>query len=201
MVLSYYFNGKKNGFGLTERGVRIPSRELGKTILLAMIVISVSYTWVFFADYFFKTDFRIWVLAVKAFGPDKIFVSLFPYAELFLVYFIVNSVANNSFNFNDISVKDSKREWINTAILAAANTLPAVILLLLQYTRFFTTGKMLFPDANMQVVWLFPLLVILPVATIISRKLYKVTNNPYLAGIINGIIVALISCSNTLTWR
>ena len=58
----------------------------------------------------------------------------------------------------------------------------------------------MFRDANMQVVWLFPMLVVLPVAAIISRKIYRATNNPYLPGIILGIIVTMISCSNTLTW-
>lgn len=97
-------------------------------------------------------------------------------------------------------MKNGKREWVNTAILATTNTLPAAILLLLQYTYFFTTGDLLFPNANMQIVWLFPFLVVLPVSAIIARKIYRVTNNPYLPGIINGIIVTIMSCTNTLTW-
>jgi len=200
MVVFYYISGKKNGLDLEQRGVKIPMRKLGKSILLAVIVTSVSYAWVFLGDYFFHTDFRIWVLAVKAFGSDKLLVALFPYAVLFLVFFIANSVAVNSFNFNNIGVKNGKREWINTAILAITNTLPVVILLLLQYISFFSTGYLLFPKANMQVVWLIPFLVTLPVTAIMARKVYRVTNNPYLPGIINGILITVMSCSNTLTW-
>ncbi len=36
--------------------------------------------------------------------------------------------------------------------------------------------------------------------TILSRKIFRETGNPYLPGIINGILVTLIACSNTLTW-
>jgi len=120
-----------------------------------------------------------------------------PYAVFFLVYYVGNSVALNCFNYNDIG---GKHRWINTTIVAVAAVLPAVVLLLMQYLPFFAGGDLMFRDANMQVVWLFPMLVVLPVAAIISRKIYRATNNPYLPGIILGIIVTMISCSNTLTW-
>ena len=160
-------------------------------------MICVAFGCVFFTDYFFKADFRIWVLAVKTFAVDKVAVAVFPYAIFFLVYYVGNSVALNCFNYNDIG---GKHRWINTTIVAVAAVLPAVVLLLMQYLPFFAGGDLMFRDANMQVVWLFPMLVVLPVAAIISRKIYRATNNPYLPGIILGIIVTMISCSNTLTW-
>jgi hypothetical protein len=52
----------------------------------------------------------------------------------------------------------------------------------------------------MYIVWLFPMLVILPVAAVISRKIYCLTANPYLGGFINAMLVTMISCSNTLTF-
>jgi pimeloyl-ACP methyl ester carboxylesterase len=197
LVLFYYLYGKKNGFDLSERGVRISLDKLWKTVLLAIITVCVSFGCVFFADYFFKTDFRIWVLAVKAFGSDKIFVSLFPYMVFFLVFYIANSVATNSFNF----VKIGSKEWINTAILAIINVLPVATIVLLQYVAKFSTGFLFMDDAKMQIIWTFPLIVLLPVVTVLSRKIYRITNNPYLPGIINGIILTLITCSNTLTWK
>jgi hypothetical protein len=81
------------------------------------------------------------------------------------------------------------------------NALPPAILLLVQYIGFVATGELgLGIPSGMFVVWLFPILVILPLTAIMSRKIYRVTNNPYLPGIINGCIVTLISCSNTMTW-
>ena len=43
------------------------------------------------------------------------------------------------------------------------------------------------------------MLLILPASVVISRMIYKVTRNPYLAGIITGVIVTLLSCTNTTT--
>ncbi len=199
-IISMFVNykvAKKKGtaINLKERGVTIGLAKLGKTIVLALIVLTVSYGWVFIADYFFKVDFRIWVVALKAFEMDKILVALFPSALLFLTFYVANSVAINAFNFNNIS----KKEWVNTALLALFNGIPAIILLLIQYISFFITGHLFF-SYNMYVVWLFPMVVTLPLTAVISRKVYKETGNPYLPGIINGLLVTLISCINTLTW-
>lgn len=196
MCLSYRMNGKANGMSLADRGVTMPLKNLGKTLLLALIVVTCAYGLVFAADFFFKVDFRVWTIAMKAFEVDKLWVMLWPSLPLFLVYYVANSVAVNSFNYNDIG----KKEWVNTAILAAFNALPPVALLLIQYIKFFITGHLMPGFTNMYIVWLFPIAVILPVTAIMTRKIYRVTKNPYLAGLINGIIVTIISCVNTLTW-
>ena len=48
-------------------------------------------------------------------------------------------------------------------------------------------------------IWLFPIIVILPLFTVLSRIIYKATKNPYVAGISMAIIVTVMSCTNTLT--
>ncbi len=200
MLISYYVFGKKNGVSLSDIGVGIGLKNAAKTVLLAVIVVGATYTWVFFADYFFKTDFRIWVLAVKAFDASKLATAAFPYLPLFLIYYVAASVAANSFNYNALGAKDGKRLWINTAVVAGFVAVAPLLLLAIQYLSFFSSGFMAWPNSNMVIVWLFPIVVILPVTTIMSRKVYRATNNPYLPGLINGIIVTLIACTNTLTW-
>jgi dienelactone hydrolase len=199
MVLWYQIYGKKNGQNLAASGVKISLPVLGKTLLLALISIVVSYGWVFCADFLFKTDFRIWVLAIKAFTAEKLIIAL-PYLPLFLTYYVANSVSVNAYNFNSLG----KKEWMNTAILAIANGVGPFILVVIQYITFRIRGEMFFarpafPMGPIGGIWLFPIVVFLPLAAIISRKIYRVTNNPYLAGIINGVMVVIISCTNTLT--
>ena len=204
MVVSYFCYGKKNKMDLAETGAKMPLAKLGKTVLLAVIVITVSYSCVFFADYFFQTDFRIWVLALKAFDANLIYVSIFPYMVLFLLYYVASSVATNCFNYNQIGGKNS---WVNTAILAFFAGFPAFFMLPVQYGTYFATNHMMWMQASfssggnppMYVLWLFPMLLILPASVVISRMIYKVTRNPYLSGIITGVIVTLLSCTNTTT--
>lgn len=197
MIVAYNCYGKKNGMNLKEAGVIISGRKLAKTIALAVIVVCAVFTCVFFADYFFKTDFRIWTIALKTFGKDKILVCLLPYLPLLLTYYVANSVAVNCFNYNNIG----KKRWVNTTILAVCSAMPAIILVPIQYIHFASTGFMKWPGNNMQVIWLFPFLLILPAAVVISRKIYRATKNPYIAGIISGLIVTIMTCSNTLTWK
>ncbi len=200
MLLSYHLHLKKNGATTESIGLKIGAKNLGKTVLLALIVVVVSYGCVFFADYFFKTDFRIWVLGVKAFDAKVLYTAVFPYLLLFSTYYIAASVAANSFNNNTLGLKNGKREWVNTTVLAVFSAIPPLVLLAIQYITFFSTGFLAWDTGNMQIVWLFPVLVFLPVTTILSRKIFRETGNPYLPGIINGILVTLIACSNTLTW-
>ena len=196
MVVSYFCYGKKNGVDLAEIGVKISLKQLGKTILLAGIVVSSMLIILGVADYLFMADFRIWVVAFRAFKLEQLGITFAPYAFLFLIYYVANAVATNCFNYNTVG---GKNKWVNITLCAVAAGLVAVILLLLQYIPYFSGSDLKWPQYNMYGVWLFPMLVTLPGAAVVSRIIYKETKNPYLPGIICGIIVAIMSCSNTLT--
>jgi len=196
MVVSYFCYGKKHGVDLGEVGVKISLKNLGKTILLAGIVVASMLVILGVADYLFMADFRIWVVAFRAFKLKQLGLTFAPYAFLFLTYYVANSVAVNCFNYNDIG---GKNKWVNITLCALGAVLPAIVLLLLQYIPYFSGSDLMWPHYNMYGVWLFPMLVTLPGAAVVSRIVYKHTNNPYLPGIISGIIVAIMACSNTLT--
>ncbi|AHC15382.1 hypothetical protein L21SP2_2011 [Salinispira pacifica] len=195
LVLSYYLYSRKNGYDPKERGIAIALMPLIKTVALAVTVLASAFALVFAVDYFFKADFRFWVLTVRTFSPDKIGIAL-RYAPLFLLYYIPMSVATNSFN----QFKLGDKEWYNTAVAAGFTGLAPGIMIILQYVTFMSTGDVFFKGiSNIYGIWLFPIVVIIPVGAIVSRKLYKLTGNPYLGGIIWGLLVPMIMASNTLT--
>ncbi len=197
MLITWFFFGGKD-VSLKERGVTLNLQKLWKTILLSLAVVSAAFLIVFTADYLFKVDFRQWVIPVKAFMPDKFGIILM-YLPFFLVFYVIHSVAVNSFNF-----VEQGKEWINVAVLALFTTLGALVYVIIQYGTFFATGKswteVMDPSvSNIYGIWLFPILVYFPLAVILDRKLYKVTRNPYLGGIIFAIIMTIIACTNTLS--
>ena len=180
-------------------GVKISGINLVKTIALAIVVAAASYALVFAADYFFKTDFRLWVLPLKAFTADKIPIIAL-YLPFFLVYYICNSISINSYNYFQMG----KKEWVNTTVMAIFNGLASLIMIIIMYSCFFITGHL--PNefipwfgGSIIGIWLYPIVVILPVAAVVSRIIYKRTRNPYLAGIIMALLVTTMSCTNTLT--
>ncbi len=198
MLLYYYSYGKKNGVDPVERGVKLPAKKLGLTILLALIVVTVGYGIVFVEDYFFFADFRLWTLAIKAFEAP--ILRYLPYILLFFTYYIAISVATNCFNYNTIG---GKMNGVICALFAAA---PALVLPWIQYINYYRTNRMLWfqatmadPNYAMYVLWLFPIVLILFGSTLMSRAIYKSTKNPYIAGIINAIIVGLLTITNTCT--
>jgi hypothetical protein len=197
MVLYHQFYDKKQGISLKERGITIEITTLLKTLLLAVIVVAATFSLVFISAYFFKTDYRIWVLAVKAFGVDKIGIAL-RYLPFFLIFYVLNSVSVNCFNYFQVGNK----EWPNVIIVALANSIAAIIIVVTQYSTFFTTGNPFWymtEAARIGPIWLFPVIIILFGSAVVARIIYKRTGNPYLAGIINAAIITLISCSNTTT--
>lgn len=191
--------GKKLFGSKSHRGARISGTNLLKTILLSLAVVVGSFLVVFTADYLFKVDFRLWVIPVKAFTPDKIVVIL-KYAPFFLFFYIIHSISVNSFNF----VKQGK-EWVNVAVLAFFTVLGSLFFVMLQYGTFFLQGKswteqLAKPVSNIFGIWLLPILIYFPLAVIFDRAIYKVTKNPYIGGIIFGLIMTIIACTNTLTY-
>lgn len=191
MVLFYYCYGRKHGMDLAELGVKMPIKKLGLSVLLGIIIAVMAYVCVFTADYFFYADFRIWTLAIKAFEAP--ILQFLPYVLLFVTFYVASSVATNCFNYNNIGGKS----WVNTIIVALFTTLPALILPWMQYITYYSTKAMLWPESNMHVLWLFPIVLILFFSTVINRILYKVTKNPYIAGVANAVIVGLLTITNT----
>lgn len=198
MFVFYRFYGKANGVDLAARGVKLSGKKLGLSALLALIVVTVAYGLVFVEDYFFFADFRIWTLAIKAFEAP--ILRYLPYVLLFFPYYIASSVAANCFNYNTVG---GKGNGVICALFAAA---PAIIVPCIQYVTYFNAKHMMWsqptmadPNYPMFVLWLFPVILILFGATLISRAVYKSTKNPYIAGIINAVIVGLMTITNTCT--
>jgi len=196
LVIGQKLCGAGNGVDLVESGVKMPVKKLLKTILLAVIVIAVSYSLVFIAHYCALSDFRIWNVGIKYVNANTLRMAIWPHAFLFMVFYIAFSVANNSFNFNQIGGKHS---WLNNFVLTLVAMLPIIILLGIQYLTYRFAGHMAFSDNNapMNVAQLWAFLIMIPGAAVVDRLLYKVTKNPYLPGIITGVIIAIISSANT----
>ena len=194
MTASYLLFGRRNNQSLRAVGVLPGWRKFFHGLGLGAVVVIAAFGLVFTVDYFFKTDFRLWVIAIKAFTPDKLAIALL-YVPFFLVYFFANSVAINSFNRFTLRGK----EWLNTAVLALFNSLAPILLVIVQYVTFANTGELVPGFGGIFSIWLFPVIVILAVTAVISRKIYRVTNNPYIGGFISAVVVTIISVTNTLT--
>ncbi|MCD8361491.1 MAG: prolyl oligopeptidase family serine peptidase [Lachnospiraceae bacterium] len=199
LVLSYNLNGKKNGLDLAERGIVMNKKKAWKTIVLSLTVVVATYAIVFLSDYLFLTDYRLWCFTtIRAFAPQH-FVTIAKYLIFWLVYYIALSVATNGFNF----VKLGKNNWLSTIVQMFFVFIGPEIMIGVQYITFFNTGYMWTETAGVGGsiigIWLYPIVFILPVAALVCNLIYRKTKNPYIGGIIMGVIVCTITVTNTLT--
>lgn len=194
MALSYLLFGRKNGINPRAFGLLPGWRKVGLAAALAVVTVAAAYGIVFFLSWLLNTDFRFWTIAVKDFGADKLWIALL-YIPMFLLYFVANSVAINVFNRFTLRGK----EWLNTAVLALMNALAPIVLVVVQYVTFFVSGYTIPGFGGIYSIWLFPVIVILAATAVLSRKLYRITGNPYIGGFISATVVTLIAVSNTLT--
>ena len=182
---------KKYPVDKVERGIKLGKGKLMKSILLSLAVVCAAFALVFISDWLFLTDYRLWCFAtIRAFSAKNIPMILV-FVPFWLVYYIVTSISGNCHNYT------GKGSVIRQMIFVA---LGPVVMIAVQYIKFFLTGfQVLDPITGIMGIWLFPIALILPLAALISNLIYRKTKNPYIGGIIMGIIACILTVTNTLT--
>ncbi len=189
----FYSSGKE--FNLVRMGVIVPKVVIGKTILLSVVVALISFAIVFLAKFFFSSDFRFFMVAIKGFSIDRLIRSVWPYMPLMIVFFISQSIFQNTVMYNSLL---GKFNGFFTAVFAA---LPATVLTLVQHLGFISNGSPVFFNSlipyNEFVNWLIPVQFAFLGLSFISRYVFTRTKNNYLPGLINAFIFTLVIASNT----
>ena len=183
---------KKNPIDKAQRGSRIPFVKLLKSAALALTVVFAAFLLVYISDWLFLTDYRLWCFAtIRAFSADHLpMIVLF--VPFWLVYYIAMSVSGNCYGYTEGKLGIGKQMFFVA--------LGPVFMIAAQYCKFFTTGRMfLDPITGIMGIWLFPIAIILPLSAWICHRIYRKTNNPYIGGILMGIIACILTVTNTLT--
>jgi hypothetical protein len=193
-------SGRFKGRG-AEFGVKTSWRVFWKTALLAVLVVSGAYLLLFFADYVYQTDFRIWSFDLRVFSAAKIWVAV-KYLPFFLVYFIVNSIMVSRNTFANWS--ECKQTWMSVlfnlltpGLFLALSFLP---LLFNEYTFWglvLGQGSLLASAGGLVPILMIPFLPILGIAGYVNIKLYRLTGSIWLGGLLNALLITMITVANT----
>ena len=190
LYVSYKLYGKKAGQTPEGLGLVMPKKNILSTIALALTVIFGIYVITFFADWAFTTDFRFWMISVKVFNAETLVYALI-YVLPFILFYLVNSAVVNGFNRID-----SLKDWQSVALTCVGNVLGILVMILVEYSTLIFQGAFVWNP--MRIFNLFPLVVLIPAATIVSRKLYRKTGSIYLGGILIGILYTVMTVANTM---
>jgi len=184
-----------------EFGVKVSWKKFWKTLLLALMIISGAYILLFFVDYVYQVDFRIWSFDLRVFSANKIIVAI-KYLPFYLSYFIVSSILVSRNTFANWS--ERKQTWM--AVLF--NTLTPALFLLISFSPLLFSdftfwnialgqGTLLSSAGALVPILMIPFLPILGITAYLSLKLYKLTGHIWLAAMVNALLVTMLTVANT----
>lgn len=171
-------------------GVKTTPKKLWKSFLLALLTITTAYVILFFVDLCFNTDFRIWMVAMRIFTVDKVLFAI-AYFPAFAAFYLVNSLLVNGGNR-----VANMPDWLVTVISCISNILGLCVLIFIQYYGIVVNG--VFTFNSMRIVNLFPLLVLIPVGTIITRVFFKKTGSIYVGSFAISMLYTMMTVANTM---
>jgi pimeloyl-ACP methyl ester carboxylesterase len=165
---------------------------IGKSLLLAVCIIVPAYLLLALSDYFFKTDFRIWVLAVKLMSPVqfRIFLSfLVPFTFFFLV---LGTALHGQLRASENMAKEMV---VNVLLLITG----IVVLLVVQYVPLLAGGTLFNPAESLLSIVAFQFVPLLSVVAMISTYFYRRTGHIYVGAFLNAMLITWIIVASTAT--
>lgn len=166
---------------------------LVKTLLLAFLIVASVYTVLYIVWGIWKVDFRFWTFDVKVFDVPMMLPTMLRYAVLFGIFWCLNAILNQNYRVKNLP------EWLTVTINAFFNMAGVLLFILIQYIHFKSTGSLWQPSMNLGYIVAMPLVPILIIGTIISRSFFRKTGNAWLGGLVNTLLITIITVANTAT--
>ena len=192
--LSYKLFGKKNGVSSESWGLKINKNDFFKTIILALVIFSTFYIFLYVNYYLFHVDYRFWFMGVRIFQPEMLIV-LMMYFPLFFIFFFSNSLrVNGAMRFKD------QPEWLSMLIAGFANSLGLMLIIIIQYFAFFKTGTVFWTTNWLSVNLLFGIVPMMFILPYFNRIFFNMTGRIYLGPLITCLIFIMILSTNTVVY-
>ncbi|RZV39366.1 MAG: alpha/beta hydrolase [Chromatiales bacterium] len=192
--LTYRYFGRRHGITPAYWGAATTASDLGRTLVLALLLFAAFFLVLFAVYYFLHVDYRFLFMGVRPFQPELLLL-LAMYVPLFLVFFLSNSLrVNAAMRFED------QPEWRSMLLGGVANSLGLLLIVVVQYVTFAATGTVYWTDGWLYVNLLFgvvPMMFFLPY---FNRYFFRMTGRIYLGPMVTALIFVMILISNTVIY-
>ncbi len=195
LFLAWHFGiNRKTGatadsYGITWKG-KLRWGLIGKSFLLAAAIASVGYLMLALADYFFKVDFRFWIVALKLLSPLQFRIFL-GYLIPFTVYFLIVAMVLHGQMTRTGKTGKPQPLWKSMLINVALMITGLIVLLLVEYVPLFAgnpLGNAAAPELLLSIVAI-QFVAVLAVVALISTYFYRKTGHIYVGAFLNAIFV------------
>ena len=192
--ISYQLFGRHHGVKIDSWGIRINRYELAKTVLLGLIIFISYYAILYTIYYFFHVDYRFWFMVVRVFQPEMLLVPAM-YFPLFFIFFFSNSLrVNGGMRF------ENQSEWQSKLIAGFANSFGLMLIIIIQYVTYATSGTVFWTTNWLSVNLLFGIVPMMFVLPYFNRLFFQLTGRVYLGPIVTCLIFIMILSTNTVVY-
>lgn len=190
-LISWALTKDKTQEGIPERwGLKGGVRVIWKSFLLALATVTAAYVILFASDLIFNVDYRIWVIDMRVFNVQKVVYAL-AYFPAFAIFYLVNSMLVNGGNR-----VEGMPSWLVTLLSCVSNIAGIAALIIIQYATLISSG--VFTFNSMRIVNLFPLIFLIPIGTIVTRRFYKETGSIYAGSFAIAMLYTMMTVANTM---
>ena len=175
-------------------GVRMTWAQTGRTLALALLVITIFYTILAIVYGFFHVDYRLFVVAARPLTKRWSLIGLTYVPALFPFFFSNSLRVNASMRFSN------QRRWVNWLIIALANSIGLAAIFVIQYVTFFSTGTVYWTTNWLYVNMLQSLLPMMIVLPLFNRAFYHATGRVWLGPIVTTTIFALMALGGSVAY-
>jgi len=194
-LLWHFLSNKKKGadmsdYGLTWSNKGLLWKKIGKSFLLAFVVVFIAHLSLVISDWAFQTDYRLWVFAIKPLDALHFGVML-GYIIPFAFYFLVLGVVLHGQmrpGKEGVAMGFGKEAVINIILLIAGY----FIFLLIHYIPLFAGGTLALPDAHLSGIVLFQFIPIFTIVGLITTYFYRKTGHIYVGAFLSTMLVTWI---------
>ena len=127
---------------------------------------------------------------MRVFNVQKIVYAL-AYWPAFALFYLVNSLLVNGGNRIE-----GRPEWRMLLLSCVSNILGIAVIIFIQYSTLISTG--VFTFNSMRVVNLFPLIFLIPIGTIITRRFFRETGSIYAGSFAISMLYTMMTVANTM---
>ena len=192
--ISYRLVGRHHGTRISSWGIDINRYEFAKTVLLGLIIFISYYAILYTIYYFFHVDYRFWFMGVRVFQPEMLLV-LAMYFPLFFIFFFSNSLrVNGAMRF------ENQSEWQSKLIAGFANSFGLMLIIIIQYVTYATSGTVFWTTNWLSVNLLFGIVPMMFVLPYFNRLFFQLTGRVYLGSIVTCLIFIMILSTNTVVY-
>ena len=168
--------------------------QTGRTLALALLVITIFYTILAIVYGFFHVDYRLFVVAARPLTKRWSLIGLTYVPALFPFFFSNSLRVNASMRFGN------HRRWVNWLIIALANSIGLAAIFVIQYVTFFSTGTVYWTTNWLYVNMLQSLLPMMIVLPLFNRAFYHATGRVWLGPIVTTTIFALMALGGSVAY-